>query len=112
MFDPGRMRERITIRRQANVKNARGGLTRSWTTLADNLSAEVVSIDGREAVIGQVLQGLSTYQITIRYRGDLKASDQVLWNGLELNIIAPPADRLGTRHWLTIHASTLAAQGA
>jgi SPP1 family predicted phage head-tail adaptor len=76
------------------------------------LSAEVISLDGREAVIGQVLQGISTFQITIRYRDDIKASDQVLWRGLELNIVAPPADRRGTKQWTTIHASTQAPQGA
>jgi hypothetical protein len=36
-------------------------LTRSWEPVIAGLSAEVVSLDGREAVIGQVLQGISTF---------------------------------------------------
>lgn len=113
----GRLRERITIRRQANVKKVdTGGLKRTWADVptAANLSAEVRSINGREAVIGQVLQGISHFQITIRYRGDLKVSDQVMWltgGNRELNIHSAE-DRLGTRQWLTILASTAAAQGA
>jgi uncharacterized phiE125 gp8 family phage protein len=40
------LRERITIRRQANTKNARGGLDRTWNTLATNLSARVSQSTG------------------------------------------------------------------
>jgi hypothetical protein len=72
----------------------------------------VVSLNGREAVIGSVFQGVSVFQITVRYRTDLKPSDQVLWNGRELNIIAPPEDLIGTRQWTVIQASTQAPQGA
>jgi head-tail adaptor len=113
----GRLRHRITIRRQTNTKKAdTGGLTRAWGDVpgAANLSAEVLSINGREAVIGQVLQGISHFQITIRFRDDLKPSDQVVWltgANRELNIHSAE-DRLGTRQWLTIIASTLAPQKA
>jgi SPP1 family predicted phage head-tail adaptor len=69
------------------------------------------SINGREEMIGNVLQGISTFQVTIRYRNDLKASDQILWNGRELNVLAAE-DREGRRRWTVIHASTLAPQGA
>jgi SPP1 family predicted phage head-tail adaptor len=110
-FDAGRLRERITIRRQVNVKNARGGQDRSWTTVAANLSAEVVSLNGREAVIGHVLQGISTFEIRIRFRDDLKPADQIVWDARELNIHVAE-DKLGTRQWTMIQASTLAPQGS
>jgi SPP1 family predicted phage head-tail adaptor len=74
--------------------------------------AEVRSISGREAVIANTLQGVSTFQVTIRYRDDIEASDQILWDARELNIVAPPEDRFGRKQWLTIVASTLAPQGA
>jgi SPP1 family predicted phage head-tail adaptor len=112
MATTGSLRERITVRRQANVKNAStGGLTRTWKTVA-SMWAEVRSINGREAVIGSVLQGESVFQIVVRHRTDLKASDQVLWNGRELNITAPPEDREGRRRWTVIIASTEAQQNA
>lgn len=114
-MDAGKLRHRITIRRQVNAKSAAtGGLTRSWATLAANLSAEVVSINGREAVIGEVLKGVSHFQLIIRYRSDLKPSDQVVWltgGNRELNVHSAE-DREGTRQWLTIIASTLAPQKA
>jgi SPP1 family predicted phage head-tail adaptor len=108
----GNLRDRVEIRRQTNVKNpSTGGLTRSWASVA-TVWAQVRAINGREAIIGSTLQGISTFEIIIRYRDDLKAADQILWDGRELNIVAPPEDRYGTRKWTQILASTLAPQGA
>jgi len=106
------MRERITVRRRTEAKNSRGGLTVGWSTVASDVSAEVLGINGREALIGNVLQGVATYQVTIRFREDIKVSDQILWKTHELNILAPPEDRLGSRQWLVITASTQSPQGA
>lgn len=112
-FYAGKMRDRITIRRRVEAKNpTTGGLELSWTSLAADLSAEVLSLNGREALLGHVLQGISTFQVTIRYRTDIKASDQVLWNGRELNVVSAPEDQLGTRQWVVMQASTQAPQGA
>jgi head-tail adaptor len=105
------LRERITIRRRAETKNAGGGLDISWSTLASRLAAQVTNFNAREAVIGGVLQGVSYFDIMVRFRTDLKPSDQVLWNGRELNVISAE-DRLGTRQWTMIQASTAAPQGA
>lgn len=110
-MDAGRLRDRVTIRREVNTKNARGGLDRSWTTLGSEIPAEVRSINGREAVIGSVLQGVAHFQVTLRYRSDVSVADQLVWNGRELNVHSAE-DRLGDRRWLMIHASTQAPQGA
>ena len=107
----GQLRDSITIRREDNVKNARGGLNRDWVTVADNLPARVTSLNGRESVIGQVLQGVSQFEIVVRYRTDIKVSDQVKWNGRELNVHSAE-DRDGLRTWTYIQASTEAPQGA
>jgi len=114
MARTGTLRDRIEIRRRTETKNEGGGLAVGWETIA-TLWAEIKSINGREAVIGQVLQGISMFQVTIRHRTDLKAGDQILWltaDRRELNIVAPPEDRLGDRRWTVIQASTQAQQGA
>lgn len=111
----GSLRDRLQIRRKVETKNPNtGGLERTWQTIA-TIWAEVKSINGREAVIGNVLQGISFFQVTIRHRTDLKASDQVIWltNGnRELNIVGNPEDREGLRHWTIFQASTQAPEGA
>lgn len=110
-MDAGRLRDRITIRRRVDAKNSRGEIDRSWTTIVQDLSAEVRSINSRESLSAGVLQGSSYFEITVRYRTDLKASDQVLWGSRELNIIGPAEDREGRRQWTIIQASTQTAQG-
>lgn len=112
-MDAGKLRHRITIRRQTNTKTATGGLDRSWADIPANPTvwAEVKAVNGREAVIGTVLQGVSTFQITVRYRDDLLPSDQILWGERELNVHAVE-DKLGTKQWTEIIASTQSPQGA
>lgn len=109
----GDLRDRIAIQRRTETKNAGGGLDIGWDEIAA-VWANVRSINGKEAVIGGVLQGISYFEIVIRYRTDLEVSDQILWlsNGdRELNILSAE-DRDGTRHWTIIQASTQSPQGA
>lgn len=119
----GDLKDRITIQRRTETKNAGGGLDISWTPVA-SVWAKVVSLNGRESVIGNVLQGTSLFDITIRFRADLEAGDQIVWSArqvrdpvtgsyspLELNIITAE-DRIGTRQWTVVQASTAAPQGA
>jgi len=109
----GKLRDKVRIRRQVNTKTATGGLARSWETVTEEW-AEVRSINGREAIIGNTLQGVSTFQLTIRYRSDIKTSDQVVWltsGDRELNIHTAE-DRDGRKKFTVIIASTLAPQGA
>lgn len=112
MLAAGRLRQLITIRRLTDVSNGKGGYKRGWSTLAENLRAEVISQSGRESVIANTLQGISTYKITIRHREGLKVNDQVIWNGQELNILAPPSDPTGKRQETLIFADTNTPQRA
>jgi SPP1 family predicted phage head-tail adaptor len=112
MIGAGELRERVTIRRQSNSKNPKtGGLERSWATVA-TVWAKIRSLNGKEAVIGEVLSGVSVFEVIIRHRTDVAASDQVLWNGRELNVLTPPEDRSGRKQWLWMTASTQTPQGA
>lgn len=107
----GDLRDRITVRRLQDVADGSGGFDRSWADVITNLSANVISQNGRESVISYVLQGISYFEVTVRYRTDIQVSDQIKWRGHELNVHAAE-DRLGTRTWTVINASTLAPQGA
>jgi SPP1 family predicted phage head-tail adaptor len=106
----GDLRDRIEVKRRVDVKNSKGGIDQSWQPLVA-VAAEVRNINGREALIGNVLQGVSTFQIRIRYRSDIQPSDQILWRGRELNVHSAE-DPFGTRVETRIIASTEAPQGA
>lgn len=117
-FHAGMMRDRIRIRRAVQTENDGGGLDIGWQTVVDDLPAQVLSLNGREAVIGNVLQGVSLFQITIRYRTDIRTADQILWSvdpvsgePRELNIINAE-DQEGKQRWTIIQASTQTPQGA
>jgi SPP1 family predicted phage head-tail adaptor len=110
-MDVGDLRHRITVRRQTDTPDGKGGFDRSWASLASNISAKITNLNGREALINGVLQGVSTFEVITRFRSDIQASDQIQWGDRELNIHSAE-DRKGTRQWLTIIASTEAPQGA
>lgn len=102
----GRLRDRVEIRRATKVQNRNGGLETVWSTLA-TVWAEVIGINGREAVIGQALQGISAFRITIRYREDIGDADQLMHRGRELNVRSI-SDPDGMREQLLILADTSA----
>jgi SPP1 family predicted phage head-tail adaptor len=110
-MDVGELRHRVTIRRQADVSDGKGGFDRGWTTLALRIPARVKNMNGREALIGGVLTGVSTFEVVTRYRTDIQTADQLVWDTRELNVHSAE-DKAGTRQWTTIIASTEAPQGA
>lgn len=108
----GSLRHRITIRRRTNTPDGAGGWTPSWTNVGVNLPADIVSINGKEAMVGQVLQSINTYKVTIRYMTGIKPADQITWDdGEELNILSC-ADPDGKRQRIEIIADTKTPQGA
>ena len=105
----GDLRQLVTIRRSVETQNAKGGYDTSWSTVATP-RAKVEGLDGRESMLAQALQGVSSYKVTIRWRAGIKASDQlVLADGSELNIrsAVDPDDR---KRWLVMLADTESAR--
>lgn len=107
----GQLRNRITIKRQSDVSDGKGGFNRAWTVLDASVPASVHGLSGKEALIGHTIQGISSFEILVRFRTDIKPADQILFNGQELNVIASE-DRDGRRAWTYITATTEGPQGA
>jgi SPP1 family predicted phage head-tail adaptor len=110
-----RLRERVTIKRVTEVKNERGGLVDTPADIAE-VWAEVKGLDGRESVMERVLQGVSVYQVRIRWRVDLKQSHQLVssgpcFGGREVNIRSI-MDPDGRREQLVIIGEAAARTGA
>ena len=109
-LSPGRLRHRVTIRRAVKTKNPSGpGYTTVWNDVA-TVWAEVLGIAGREATIGQALQGISAYKITARFGADVTDADQLRYGFIDLNIRSV-TDPDGMREQLLILADTGSAQG-
>lgn len=104
-LDGGELTELIEIWRPTLVNDGEGGKTQTWARIATPW-AEVIGIDGREAVVAQAFQGVSYYRIRIRFRTDRpKASDQIRWAGDNINIRSC-ADPNGDREQLLILGDT------
>jgi SPP1 family predicted phage head-tail adaptor len=74
------------------------------------VAAEVLGLDGRESVMDQALQGISTYRVTIRWRSDVLEADQLrsagsCFRGRDVNIRSI-VDPDGRREQLVILADT------
>lgn len=105
-----RLRHRITVRRKTRIRNANGGYDTSWLPIA-TVWAEVIGIAGREATIGQALQGISAYRITIRFGLDVTDADQVRYGKIDLNVHSV-TDPDGMREQLLILADTASTEVA
>lgn len=102
----GDLHHRVAVRRAVRVKEGSGVVT-SWTTIASPW-AELRALDGREAVIEQVLQGISVFRVRMWWRDDIQPKDQLLLaDGRMLNVRSV-ADPFGTRRELVIMADTQA----
>jgi head-tail adaptor len=103
----GRLRHRVDVVRVIEVDDGKGGFVPSAQPVATSVPAEVVGLAGREAVLGQALQGISVYQITLRYRADLEGATelQLRYGALALNIRSA-IDPDGRREQLLIVADT------
>lgn len=81
-----RLKDRVTLQASTKTPNGQGGYNQGWTTVVDDLPAEVVNASGREAIIAGALQGVSGWQVTIRYRTGVTVGHRLLFEGLSLNI--------------------------
>lgn len=108
----GRLRDRITIRRLTDVPDGSGGFYRGWSTVAENLPSEVVNQSGREAMVANSLTGISAFRIVIRRGVEVRTSDQILFDGMELNVRSSGRDPFDPQDAVQIFADTESPQGA
>jgi head-tail adaptor len=72
----GNLRHELTVRRVSEIPNGKGGYKSDWGKVA-TANGEVTGLGGSESVIGQALQGISVFQIRIRWRQDIAVDDQL-----------------------------------
>jgi len=104
-LNSGDLRNRIELWRKTKVDDGLGGRSVQWT-LIKKLWAEVVGLNGREAVLSQALQGISSYRIRVRFGSGVLDSDQIRFGAIVLNVKGPPADPNGLREQEVILADT------
>lgn len=84
----GRMREQVVIQRRDVVRDAGGGETVTWTTVA-TVWARVKPVPREESVRAGAMAETTEYDVTIWHRDDVKARGwRLTWNGDPLNILS------------------------
>lgn len=83
----GQLRHKITVERESIIKDSVGGFSSTWATHIEPF-AKVVPISGRERYQAMKLEANVTHKIYIRYTGDIKPTDKIIFNGEEMQIRA------------------------
>lgn len=107
-LSPGRLRHRVTIYRKTTQQADNLDLEAAWA-LTTTVWAEVIGVAGREATIGQALQGIAAYKITVRFGADITDADQLRYGSIDLNVRSV-TDPDGMREQLLIIADTASVE--
>lgn len=95
---PGTLRHRITIQSQAEVQDANGDMTLTWSDFAASVPASWLAGPGREYMAAESIRAEVTGRFELRYLPGVTAAMRVLWGGNTYNIKGPPAvDPTGRR---------------
>ena len=74
----GTMRDRVTIQRATETRDAYGQSIQSWTTVGTQF-ADLHHVSGREAVNALQVKAECTHKVTLRYVVPIKPQDQLLF---------------------------------
>lgn len=90
----GWLNERVTLQRQTATPDGQGGSTLAWANLTTvpTVWAKVRQLSGTEGAEAAITKARARYEVTIRRRADVRASDRVLRGATILTIVAPPND--------------------
>lgn len=82
----GKYRHRITIQQLTTTKGDRGGVVKTWTTLA-TVWAQKVHQSSREFFAAQKVNAETTDLFIIRYLAGVNAKMQVVYDGRTYDIV-------------------------
>lgn len=102
-MNPGELDQLIDIKREVSTPDGMGGEEITLTDVVTGLWAKVRALSGKELERHDQLNSTAMCAFIIRYRGDLKHTDRIVWNGSTYNIrYIPPAT--GRAMYLIIEA--------
>ena len=86
-YDPGWLRQRVTVESAAGAPDEAGGETVTWDTLA-TLWARIEPAQAREAIVAGHVSGVVTHDVTFRWRGDIAGGMRIAYRGRTFRILA------------------------
>ena len=87
MIDPGKLRDRVTIQRASESRNALGETVLTWTDYTERW-ASVDGVSSREALAAGQSQVEMSHRVRLRYVKGLTQSMRIMWRGRKLEIVS------------------------
>ena len=82
----GDLRHRVQIQFATETRDAMGGVTRTWATVATRW-AQIRPLSGNERVTAMQVSELVTHRVILRYYSGLTTSHRVLLGSRVLNLV-------------------------
>ena len=98
----GKLRQRLTFLEQMQVQDSTGGMQGQWLPVF-TVWGQMLPLSGREFYAADRVNAELTARAIIRYRRDVTAEQQILWNGKYFNIAGPPVEIDGLPRQLELH---------
>lgn len=103
--------EKISIRYFEFKRNLRGGLVKSKEEIRCMVWAKILPLTGKISESTPERINTVTYRITIRYRTDIKADDEIVWRGRRFKITTPPVDLESSHIWTVFNVEEKVKDG-
>lgn len=87
MIRPGELRERVTVQVPAQVNNALGEATFTWSD-STTVWASVNGVSSREALADGQQETRITHRVRMRYLSGLKHTHRFVWRSRVLQIVS------------------------
>ena len=85
MINIGLLRERVTIQRATESRNALGETVLNWTTFAERW-AQVEGVSARESLTAGQSQIEVSHRVRLRYVDGMTQNMRIMWRGRKLEI--------------------------
>lgn len=105
MFDAGKLDRRIALQEKTASKDALGGLTESWVTIA-NVWAQYLTGGGSERFSSAQIYAETQARFRIRWMASITPEHRIVYDGKEWDILS--VDEIGRKEGIEIKAKARA----
>ena len=106
------LNERISVRYFETERSDRGDILNVNEIERCRVWAKVYALSAKIADAPPERTNVINYRVTIRYRGDIKPDDEILWRGGRLKLKSPPYALEGKRIFLAMECEEVVEDGA
>lgn len=97
----GQLQYRVQLQSYSTTTDSYGKKLKTWTTYG-TVWAQVESTGGAEGTVANQQQATQAFNITIRYRNDVRTNHRILYGGRTMYVDGPPVNVGEAFTWLLI----------